>query len=167
VYVTRLGFTPANYGALISLNGVLVVLCELPLTTLTRRFPVRRVLAVGYLLIGLGFGLNLLARTVPQLAVCVFIFTLGEMIAIPVASAFVSNLAPAHLRGRYMGMYGLSWGAALIIAPGVGLQLLAWNPAVLWAGCGVLAMIGAMVISTGFHPRPNPAVDVLERIGTD
>jgi len=169
VYVTRLGFTPAIYGALVSLNGALVVLCELPLTTVTRRFPVRRVLAVGYLLIGSGFALNIVARTVPQLAVCVTIFTLGEMIAMPVASAFVANLAPAHLRGRYMGMYGLNWGAALIIAPGIGLQLLAWNPAVLWAGCGVLAVIGAVVISTGFRPRQKTADsgDGLERFGTD
>jgi MFS family permease len=167
VYVTRLGFTPATYGALISLNGALVVLCELPLTTVTRRFPVRRVLATGYLLVGLGFALNVMARTVPQLAGCVIIFTLGEMIAMPVASAFVANLAPAHLRGRYMGMYGLNWGAALIIAPGIGLKLLAWNPTVLWAACGVLAVIGAVVISTGFRPRRNTAEDGMERIGTE
>jgi MFS family permease len=144
-----------------------VVCCELPLTTLTRRFPVRRVLAAGYLLIGLGFALNVVARTVPQLTACVVIFTLGEMVAMPVASAFVANLAPEHLRGRYMGMYGLNWGAALIIAPGIGLQILAWNPTALWAGCAVLAVIGAVVISMEFGQRPNIARDGLERIGTD
>jgi MFS family permease len=161
--VTRLGFTPTTYGALISLNGVLVVLCELPLTTITRRFPVRRVLAAGYLLVGTGFALNLVARTVPQLAVCVVMFTCGEMLAMPVASAFVSNLAPVHLRGRYMGMFGLNSALALVIAPGIGLQLLAWNPAVLWAGCGVMAMIGAVIISMEFRTQR----EGLERIGTD
>jgi MFS family permease len=98
-------------------------------------------------LIGLGFALNAFARTVPELAVGVIIFTLGEMVAIPVSSAFVANLAPPHLRGRYMGVYGLNWALALIFAPGLGLKLLALNPAILWLGCGVLAVLGALIIS--------------------
>jgi len=147
VHITKLGFSAATYGALISMNGALVVFCELPLTTLTRRFATRRVLAFGYLLIGLGFALNAFAHTVPMLAVCIIIFTLGEMIAMPVSSAYVANLSPPHLRGRYMGAYGLNWALALIIAPGLGMKLLAYNPAALWLGCGVLAVIGAVIIS--------------------
>jgi len=153
VHVTHLGFSAAAYGALISLNGAMVVLCELPLTIVTRRFPVRRVLAVGYLLIGLGFALNGLARTVPELVVCTVLFTVGEMVAIPVTSAFVANLAPAHLRGRSMGVFGLNWALALIIAPGLGLKLLALNPAALWLGCGMLAVLGALMISMEVKTR--------------
>jgi MFS family permease len=147
VHVTRLGFSAATYGALISMNGAMVVLCELPLTTITRRFSTRRVLAAGYVLIGLGFALNAFARTVPALAGCIIIFTLGEMIAMPVSSAYVSNLAPAHLRGRYLGVYGLNWALALIIAPGLGMKLLASNPAALWLGCGTLGVLAAIIIS--------------------
>lgn len=147
VHVTQLGFSAATYGALISLNGALVVFCELPLTLLTRRFPVRRVLAVGYLLIGLGFALNAFAHTVPALAACVITFTLGEMVAMPVSAAYVSNLAPAHLRGRYLGVNGLNFALALIIAPGLGMKLLEYNPTALWLGCGALGVIGAIVIS--------------------
>ena len=147
VHVTQMGFSAATYGALISLNGALVVFCELPLTTITRRFPARRVLATGYLLIGLGFALNAFAATVPELVACIVIFTIGEMVAMPVASAYVSNLAPAHLRGRYMGVYGLNWALALIIAPGLGMKLLAYNPVALWLGCGALGVVGAIIIS--------------------
>jgi MFS family permease len=147
VQVTRLGFSAGTYGALISMNGALVVLCELPLTTLTRRFPVRRVLAVGYLLVGFGFALNAFAHTVPALAACVIIFTVGEMVAMPVSSAYVSNLAPAHLRGRYLGFSGLNWALALIIAPGLGMKLLDWNATLLWLGCGALGVMGAVIIT--------------------
>jgi len=147
VYVTRLGFSAATYGALISMNGAMVVFFELPLTTITRRFSIRRVLAIGYLLIGLGFALNAFAHTVPALAACMIIFTLGEMIAMPVSSAYVSNLAPSHLRGRYLGVYGLNWALALIIAPGLGLNLLAGNPAALWLGGGALGVLAAIIIS--------------------
>jgi MFS family permease len=147
VYVTHLGFSAAAYGALISMNGAMVVLCELPLTTITRRFPTHRVLAVGYTLIGLGFAMNALAHTLLALAVCIIVFTLGEMIAMPVASAYVSNLAPAHMRGRYMGMFGLNWALALIIAPAMGMKCLAWHPIAMWLGCGALGLLAAGVIS--------------------
>jgi MFS family permease len=147
VHVTNLGFSAATYGALISMNGAMVVLCELPLTTITRRFPIRRVLAVGYVLIGFGFAINAFARTVPELATSIIVFTLGEMIAMPVAAAYVSNLAPAHMRGRYSGVYGLNWGIALIFAPGLGMKLLGYNPSLMWLACGGLGLLAAAVIS--------------------
>jgi MFS family permease len=149
VQVTNLGFSTATYGALISLNGALVVCLELPLTTFTRRLPARRVLATGYVLVGVGFALNAFARTVPALAACVLLFTLGEITAMPVQAAYVSNLAPTHLRGRYVGVFGLNWALALIIGPALGLKMLAYNPALLWLSCGALGVLAAGIILLG------------------
>src|SRR5438067_11275717 len=92
---TTLFRSAATYGAIISLNGVLVVLCELPLTSVTRRFPPRRVMAAGYFTVTTGFALNGLAHTVPALVVCMVIFTFGEMMTMPVSSAYIADLAPA------------------------------------------------------------------------
>src|SRR5437016_6255995 len=39
LHVLHLGFSAAVYGVIFSLNGALVVFLELPLTTITRRFP--------------------------------------------------------------------------------------------------------------------------------
>jgi len=156
VHVTQLGFSAATYGALISLNGALVVFCELPLTTLTRRLPTRRVLATGYVLVGLGFALNAFAHSLPALIACIIIFTLGEMIAMPVAAAYVANLAPAHLRGRYTGVYGLNWALALILAPGLGLKMLGYNPVLLWLVCGALGVLAAGIILMEIRPAEVP-----------
>src|SRR5436309_1237515 len=73
--ITTSGFSPATYGLLISLNGVLVVLCELPLTTVTKRYPARRVIGLGYALIGVGFASNLLPRTIPLLVATMALVT--------------------------------------------------------------------------------------------
>ena len=147
VHVTAQGFSPAMYGALISLNGVLVVLLELPLTTLTQRFPPRRAIALGYLLIGSGFALNAFAHTIPVLACAVVIFTFGEMCAMPVASAYIADLSPAHLRGRYTGMVGLTWAFALVCGPNLGLTLFSISPAATWLTCGALGVLAAGIIS--------------------
>lgn len=158
LHVTQLGFSAATYGALISMNGAMVVLCELPLTTITRRFPSRIVMASGYLLAGIGFALNAFAHTLPALVVCMIIFTLGEMIAMPVSSAYIADLAPANLRGRYMGVFGLTWATGLIIGPAMGMKLFGVSPVALWLACGALGLVAAMIILVADKTRILPWV---------
>ncbi|HUD46351.1 MAG TPA: MFS transporter [Candidatus Baltobacteraceae bacterium] len=149
LHVTSLGFSTATYGLILSLNGVLVTFCELPLTSLTGRFPPWRMMALGYLLIAAGFAGNAFAHTVPELLGCVVIFTFGEMATFPVSSAYIAGLAPAHLRGRYMGVYALVWSAGLIAAPQMGLRLFAVGPKTLWLTCGALGVIAAAIAFRG------------------
>lgn len=154
LYVIHQGFSAATYGAIISMNGIMVVLMELPLTTVTRKFPPRRVMAVGYALVGLGFGLNGLAHTVPALLACMVVFTLGEMITMPTAIAYLANLAPPDMRGRYMGMSGLTWSTALILAPVTGMKIFTASPIAYWIGCAALGLFAATVISRTMNEVP-------------
>ncbi|HEX4265677.1 MAG TPA: MFS transporter [Verrucomicrobiae bacterium] len=146
--VTGLGFSPAAYGAIVSFNGALIVFCELPLTRLTRKFPARRVMATGYLLCAAGFALNAFAHTIPALVLCMLVFTIGEMITMPTAVAYLADLAPSHMRGRYMGFSGLTWSMALIIGPAGGLRLFAVAPAAYWITSAAVGVFAAVVIST-------------------
>jgi MFS family permease len=146
LHVTGLGLSSTTYGALLSWNGVLVVCFELLLTTFTQRLPARRTMAVGYVLIGAGFALNAFARTAPAFAFAMTIFTLGEMVAMPVSSAYIADLAPAHMRGRYMGMFGLTWALALVAGPSLGMMAYARSPMLLWLGCGGLGLLAAFII---------------------
>jgi len=147
VYVTRLGFSAATYGAIVSLNGALIVFCELPLTRLTRKFPARRVMAAGYFLCATGFALNAFAHTIRGLVICMLIFTFGEMITMPTAVAYLADLAPAQMRGRYMGVSGLTWATALIIGPAGGMKLFAAAPTAYWITCAAAGTFAAVVIS--------------------
>jgi len=144
--ITRSGFSASIYGMVISLNGVLVVLCELPLTTLTKRYPVRRVMALGFLLIGVGFASNALTRTIPLMVMTTALFTLGEMIAMPVSGAYVADLAPADKRGLYMGAYGMVWSLAFVCGPSLGMLLFSVSRLALWAACGALGLVAVAII---------------------
>jgi MFS family permease len=155
--MTRSGFSPAMYGLVISFNGALVVLCELPLTTITKRYPPRRVIALGFVLIGLGFSSNLLPRTLPLLFVTTGIFTFGEMISLPIAGAYVADLAPADRRGLYMGTYGMVWAATFVFGPSLGLSLFAHHRTLLWAGCGLLGLLAAVIMSREARTRKGAA----------
>jgi MFS family permease len=147
LFVTSIGFSASAYGAIISLNGALIVFCELPLTTFTRRFPARKVMALGYVLIGSGFALNYFAHSVPALIACMAVITFGEMLALPMASAYVADLAPPQMRGRYMGVNGMTWAVALIIGPAAGMKLFTFNPGAYWTACATLGVLAAIVIS--------------------
>jgi MFS family permease len=147
LHVTSSNLAPWVYGVLISGNGVLVVLFELPLTRVTSRLPPRRILALGYLLLGFGFAMNAFAHTVALLIVVVITFTFGEMICMPVSAAYMANLAPMEMRGRYMGVYGLSWAVAIVCGPVIGMTLFSINPVLLWTLCGLLGLMAAVIIS--------------------
>lgn len=147
--ITRNGFSASTYGLLISMNGLLVVLCELPLTTVTKRFAARSVMALGYVLIGAGFASNVLPRTLPLLVFTTALFTFGEMISMPVSGAYVADLAPADRRGLYMGTYGMVWALAFIFGPSLGLLAFSANPLALWSLCGVMGLAAAGIILSG------------------
>jgi MFS family permease len=155
LHVTGLGFPASVYGMILSMNGAIIVCCELPLTTVTRRFPARRVIALGYVVIGAAFALNGLAHTVPALVACMVLFTLGEMCAMPMASAYIADLAPATMRGRYMGVYGMTFTLALVVGPASGMELLNASPAALWLASAALGLVASgLILSSG---RAEPA----------
>ena len=157
LHVTRLGFSAATYGALISLNGALVVLCELPITTITRRFAPRRVIALGYLLLGMGFAMIVFAKNIPALTCCLVVFTLGEMISMPIAAAYVADLSPPNMRGRYSGAFGFTWALGLIVGPALGMKAFGVNPGLLWSGCAALGVIAAAIFLAGNRRKINSA----------
>ena len=147
--ITESGFSNADYGLLISLNGLAIVVLELPLTSITQRTPTIPTLALGSLLVGLGFALNAWAETLAAFAVTVFIWTIGEIVYAPVASAYVADIAPTHLRGRYQGSWDLTWGLAFMLGPGLGAAFFAWHGDAFWLFCGVLGVLSAGLLLAG------------------
>jgi MFS family permease len=146
------GVGPGTFAALLSANGVLIVLLQ-PLAgpALARRDG-GRLLAASSLLIGAGFGVNALAGWLPPIPVYVagvVLWTLGEVVGFPPAAAIVADLAPPELRGRYQGAFSMAWGVAFTVAPVLGGEMLtrAGGPA-LWATClaiGVVVAVGHLL----------------------
>ena len=87
LHVIDQGFSFATFGALISLNGLIVVLLELPIAVVAQRYPRQPVIALGSALTGLGFALTAWATDVPLLALTVFIWTIGEIVSAPSSQA--------------------------------------------------------------------------------
>jgi MFS family permease len=155
LYVRDIGFGPATYGMLQALNGTIVVLLELPLIAWTQRHTRTTMVALGQLLIGLGFFSLLFAHALPGLVAMILIWTAGEMIESPMTSAIAADRAPEHARGRYQSAFGSMYGIAWIVGPVLGTSIYASNPDALWVGCGVLGGIAAcLALAAGRRPVP-------------
>jgi MFS family permease len=155
LHVRSGGLSTVFYGLLISLNGALIVLLEFPIVAFIRRFAAPRLIASGMALSGMGFALLAFSADPVILVASVVVWTFAEMIAAPASNAYVAELAPARLRGRYQGAYTLTFSLGLTLAPVLGGRLFEWSPAGLWWICGVAGLIAAAMIL----PLPARRVD--------
>ncbi len=138
------GLDASHYAVAISVNGIMVVLIGLPLSNLLTRYAPFRALAVSALLLGLGFGLTALADdlvSLPMYAGSILVWTIGEIVFVPVSATIVAMLSPASRRGLYQGVARTSWGLSAFAGPLLGgVVLLKWG-AFLWIGCAVLGSV--------------------------
>ena len=118
------GLATATYGAVIALNGVLIVLVHPLLSPYLLRRPPSLVLAAGTLIVTAGSALAAAADGTAAWAGVVAVITLGEIFVAAVAVGVVAEIAPPALRGRYQGALGFAFSAAVAITPLAGTQLL-------------------------------------------
>ncbi len=140
------GISKPVFGAIMAINGALIVVLQPLLGPLIARRSHSKVLALGGMLAGLGFGLNAVAHIAPVYALGVIIWTVGEIGVLPLGNTVVANLAPVQLRGRYQGAYGLFFGLAVCAAPIVGSVVLQrYGSVTLWTG----TLCAALLIAAG------------------
>lgn len=154
--VGELSLSPAIYGAAFAFSGVLIVLFEVPFTSLSRRWPHRPLLVIGAATTGLGFAGLALVRDVPGVLVITATWTLGEILLGPAAAARVADLEPSHARGLYMGIYNGVWSAAFAVGPWLGTHSLASFGALAhWSVVGAVGLAGAIVyaVAPAGHDR--------------
>ncbi|MCX6070572.1 MAG: MFS transporter [Chloroflexi bacterium] len=121
VYVKEnFGVPESSYGFILATNAAMVVLFQYSITQLTQRYHHLPVLAVGSLFYALGVGSVARGTGFRGFLLSMVILTIGELIMIPTSTALTANLAPPDMRGRYMGVYGLTWSVAMGIGPVLG-----------------------------------------------
>ncbi|MEV7426977.1 MFS transporter [Streptomyces sp. NPDC091212] len=139
------GFTSADYGLAIAVNGVLIVVMQIPVTRLIQHRDPRRLLIVSSLFAGYGFGLTIFAGSIAVYALTVCVWTLAEIVNAPTQTGLVVRLSPVHGRGRYQGMYTMSWSVAALVAPLMsGFVIDHYGADWLWGACAVLGTAAAL-----------------------
>jgi MFS family permease len=139
------------YGFIPTTNALMVVFLQVFVTQKTKFYRPLPVMAIGTLFYTLGVGSVAFGHSFIGFWISIVIMTIGELILMPTASAYVAELAPTDMRGRYMSIAGLTWSAAAGIAPLMGGYL---NdkvaPVATWYGgfmIGIFGILGFLYLS--------------------
>ena len=139
------GVEPAAWGILLAINPVVVVLCQIRLTSRVKGVSEFTRLAVGILAMGLPFLFVAVSTALPLLILMLLLFVLGEMLWGPPSQGLIARLAPDDMRGAYFGASSAMWPAAFALGPFIGLQIRgAFGDTAMW--CSVAITAGLAIV---------------------
>jgi MFS family permease len=135
----------SQYGFIPTTNALMVVFLQVYVTHTTKRYRPLPIMALGTFFYALGVGSVAFGHSFIGFWISIVIMTIGELILMPTASAYVAGLAPTDMRGRYMSIAGLSWSVAAGIAPLMGGYLNDnVSPVATWYGGLAIGIIGIL-----------------------
>lgn len=108
------------FALLLSMNSLIVVVFQLPITRWVARYPVGIVLSIGALLEAVGLLMLSGSLLLGWLVFSFTVFTIGEMLKAPTSTQLIADLSPEDMRGRYMGAASLQWVIGNGTAPVLG-----------------------------------------------
>ncbi|QTR03634.1 MFS transporter [Saccharothrix algeriensis] len=133
------------YTFAVALNGAVVILFELVVTKTTQNLPAKVVVATCFVLLGLGVAAYGLPLGPAVIIAGTLLWTLAEIIGGPVVFSYPGVVAPAHLRGRYIGSFQFVYGLGAAAGPIVGGFLFLQLGHAVWPVLGALSFVAAAV----------------------
>ncbi len=163
------GATEGFIGALFFLNTVAVIALQVPVASRVDRGNPGILLGIAALFWAAAFGFMMFTVDFTNAAVAVFaMFTLGELLFMPLTAVFAVRLAPVRLRGRYFSLLSMTWGGSSAIATLVA----GWiqdvdNAEIIWPIMGaimIVAAIGSLRLrrSERLRHQPRPALAAVD-----
>jgi predicted MFS family arabinose efflux permease len=139
------GLKASTWGFLVILNPAMVTFFQLRLTRRVRGISPAVKLSSAMLLMGLPFLLLSASSAIPVVLVVIFVFVIGEMLWVPTSQSVIAALAPADIRGAYMGAFGSTGAVGFALAPFLGLQVRAgFGDSAMWGMFAAISVVGAV-----------------------
>ncbi len=142
--------------------GLILALSAITLIAAQRLLRVQHLddfqsIAIGYGLLAAGLVVCAIAHSLAVFLIAAILWSLGDLFLLTRYLTQASGLAPDEARGRYLAVFGLSWGIATTIAPLTVTQLLKTaGPTGLWlTSAGVAAALA--ILQPWFRKRLAPA----------
>ena len=157
------GYEPHAWGFLVWVNPLLVTLFQVRLTRATAGVAPAPKLVTAMLVMGLPFLVLVWSHSLAAIVFVVVVFVVGEMLWVPTSQAVVADLAPADIRGAYMGAFGSAPAIGFALAPLIGLQVRnSFGDEATWAmfaGIGVVAAVlgGLALVGLDRRARRGPS----------
>lgn len=103
----RIGIDTVTIGLVFGLNGLMVVLMQMPIARALERRDKYLAMALGTTLYAIGYLFVAAVSDGMMLALTMVIITIGEMIVVPVSTDLTVSMSSETERGKYLGIFGL------------------------------------------------------------
>lgn len=143
------GLSEFHTGLLMSFNGLLVLLCEMPILGYIERKKIQKIkpIALGALLMGVSYLALLFQGWAGILIISMAIISYAEMFNFPFSNGFAMERAPRGSEGQYMGYYTMTFSLAHIVSGKTGLEIIAhWGYMANWIVMGLLGILAAIAL---------------------
>ncbi|MEM9413220.1 MAG: MFS transporter, partial [Planctomycetota bacterium] len=134
-------------GLVFAINTVMIVVFEMLLVQRAKNWNLLTVIGWGNFLACLGLGILPFNDAIWFCVLSMLVLTLGEMLASPMSTSWVSKRSKQGDTGRYMGWYTMAYSLAFILGPALGGLVYDYQPEFVWYG----ALGIAMVVWVGFY----------------
>lgn len=120
-------YNEATIGLLLALNGLIVVIIEMPLITiLEKKKKIFPFIILGVLCLPFAFGILQFGKGLLIAAILyTLIISLSEIFAMPFMMDYSLSRPPKERQGQYSALYSIAYGIANIAAPALGLGIAA------------------------------------------
>jgi MFS family permease len=164
---------PAEIGIIILVNTAFIVIAQIPAVRVVARMRRGRAFAATSALFAVAL-LAVLPATLTQselaattiLAGVAIVLASAEIAHILVLGPLVAEMAPAHLLGRYLSLYSLTFAGSLALGPAIGGFLLQTNPDAIWWGGALAAVLAGAVLLRLGDRIPDPLHEAPSRLAS-
>ncbi len=117
--------TEKDIGWLLSLNGLLVFLTEMPIVHHMEKYSFNKlnIVILGTFLIALSFFVLLISPWIGMAVIGMVLMSFGEIFGFPFSNSYAMERAKKGNQGAYMALYSMSFSVAHILGPNSGMQL--------------------------------------------
>ena len=140
------GLAENRIGQLVMINTLLIILFEMLIMHWIGKRSLIRFIAASFFLTGLGLALMPLGRGFLYAALPVVVWTLGEMLSMPLLGSLIARRAGSGSQGRYMGLFSFAFSLSMIVGPIIGTGVYSRSgPSALWFGCGIVGLVLCLI----------------------
>ncbi|WP_309608479.1 MFS transporter [Flavobacterium sp.] len=141
----KLNLSELQIGLLLSLNGLVIFLFEMPLIGYLERKGTQatKIILLGSIFMASGFFCLIFSKSISGLILSILLITFGQVLLFSFSNTFAFNRAIKGHEGRYMAMYAMSFSAAQILSPKIGFSVIeSFSYFSNWLLMGAIGLVG-------------------------
>ena len=145
--VDRIGFSTEQYGLLLSVSAILIIIFQYPISRRIAWLGSRKALFLGSVLYGIGFlSISWVKSFIPAVG-SIVILVIGEMLFVPTANSAIGKMSKPGDIGKNMGILGLCATIGNSFGPLLGgffLDRFPTRPFYVWGPVAIPAFLAAV-----------------------